>query len=207
MKAIFLPLIAFSCFLQAGDMPCLEEYLTERQVMITEGYITSLQKQDIDAFLNLHPEIESIMEIGLNAGHSAENFFQTCKQLKKFISFDINWHDYTKVAVEYLSQKYPNAFQFIPGDSRTTVPVYATIYPQERFDLIYIDGDHSYSGASQDILNCKKLAGSTTILLIDDYTPEMEVKKAVDDLVEKQVIFIKNIYHSGDRCWIEACYN
>ncbi len=206
MKSLLVSLVAISCFLHAQDMPSLEEYLETHNVIMTEGYMIASQKQGVNALLSLYPDIESVLEIGLNAGHSAENFFQTCPKLKKFVSFDINSHEYTKVAVEYLSQKYPDAFQFIPGNSRKTVPAYTIVYPNAKFDLIYIDGDHSYSGAVRDILNCKSLANSKTILLIDDYSPEMEVKKAVDDMVSRGIIVLEDIYHAEDRCWVKAYY-
>ena len=156
MKSICVSLIAISCFLQGQNLPSLEEYLTEHNAVLTEGYMIPSQQQGVNELLNLHPDIESILEIGLNAGHSAENFFQTCKKLTKFVSFDINTHDYTKIAVDYLSQKYPNVFQFVPGDSRKTVDAYSIVYPEQKFDLIYVDGDHSYAGATRDIVNCKK---------------------------------------------------
>ena len=36
------------------------------------------------------------------------------------------------------------------------------------FDLCFIDGDHSYSGALSDIINCSRFAGPNCILVVDD---------------------------------------
>ena len=56
--------------------------------------MTEEQREQFKIYLDQNPHIESILEIGLNGGHSAENFFQCCKNLKKFSSFDICWRAY-----------------------------------------------------------------------------------------------------------------
>lgn len=131
-----------------------------------EGYMTHEQQKQFNDFLARHVHIKSVLEIGLNGGHSAENFFQNCKNLEKFLSFDICMHKYTPVAVEYLARKYKEKFAFIEGDSSLTLPEYAK-NSKEKFDLIYIDGNHSYDNCIKDILNCQNFATESTILLID----------------------------------------
>ncbi len=173
-----------------------------------EGYMSQTQKEQIKTLLSHYPNIESILEIGLNGGHSAENFFQCCKNLKQFASFDICWHAYTPVAVEYLSRKYKKKFEFIKGDSALTIPEYTEMFPNQTFDLIYIDGNHSYDSCTQDILNCQKLANKETILLIDDYV--VWIREAIDALQAKGVIEIMQVHSShdkdGERVWVEARY-
>jgi mannan polymerase II complex MNN10 subunit len=173
-----------------------------------EGYLSDEQKEEFKERLALYPHIRSILEIGLNGGHSAENFFQCCKNLNKFVSFDINMHAYTTPAVEYFSRKYKERFEFIQGDSTLTIPKYAELFPDEEFDLIYIDGNHTYEACRQDILNCQKLANPNTILWIDDYT--WFIQDAVTSLEESGVIVIKDVHRSwgshGGRFWVEARY-
>jgi len=47
------------------------------------------------------------MEIGFNAGHSAEVFLKNNNELF-LTSFDLGFHDYITAAKEYIELKYPN---------------------------------------------------------------------------------------------------
>ena len=94
-----------------------------------ERYVTATQKKEFVAWLQSHPSIKQIAEIGLNGGHSAEIFFENCPDLERFISFDIEMHNYTKAAKEYFMKRYKNQFLFIPADSLHTVPKYTPYIP------------------------------------------------------------------------------
>ena len=146
------------------------------------------------------------MEIGLNGGHSAENFLRACPDVQKFVSFDLNSHPYVAVAVDFFQQKYQNRFVFVPGDSQITVPKYKTEFPTETFDLIYIDGGHDYGVCLNDIINAYHLANPNTILWMDDYYAG--VFQAIQECVQRGILEVLQIHPStdpcGDRCWIEA---
>lgn len=58
----------------------------------------------------------------------------------------------------------------LTGDSKVIVPLI-----KEPFDLILIDGDHSYNGALADLTNCEPLAADR--IIVDDLN-DPEVKKA-----------------------------
>lgn len=178
---------------------------------INEGYLSNAQQEQFRQQLAQHPHIKSIAEIGLNAGHSAENFFQSCKNIEKFVSFDINMHAYTRHAAEYLQAKYKDRFIFVPGDSKLKVLEVAQLCTQEKdkFDLIYIDGDHTYNGCRIDIENCKKLAHKNTILWIDDCKCK-KVAKAISRCEKRGIIQVINVHESrdqsGKRSWAQARY-
>jgi len=57
-------------------MECLKNYLVLNNLNITEGNCGSLESQqnEIIAILNNNKHISKIMEVGFNAGHSAELF-------------------------------------------------------------------------------------------------------------------------------------
>lgn len=173
-----------------------------------EGYMSNEQKNQYKKRLSLYPNIETILEIGLNAGHSANHFMRTCKNLKEFVSFDINQHAYTSVAAEYLKRTFKDKFLLIEGDSAVTVPQYSATYPDKIFDLIYVDGYHTYDYVIKDVMNCRALADSNTILWIDDY--HSFVKEAVASLVDQGVLEIIHEEQSwgnhGFRSWVEARY-
>lgn len=173
-----------------------------------EGYMSNEQKQQYKERLSLYPDIESVLEIGLNGGHSADNFLQTCTNLKKFVSFDINMHGYTQPAADYFKRTYKEKFEFIPGDSALTVPQYASDFPDQKFDLIYVDGKHTYEYVIEDIMNCRALAHPDTILWVDDYWSF--IQDAVLSLQAKGIIQVVHVQQSwgghGGRSWMEARY-
>lgn len=174
-----------------------------------EGYMSNEQKEQFKDQLAQHAGIKSILEIGLNGGHSADNFLQCCQNLEKFVSFDINMHAYTAVAVDYLSQTYSEIFEFVEGDSNVTIPQYASDYLERKFDLIYIDGGHSYQTCLNDIINCKLLAHAATIVWIDDYG--WDIQSAVTYLQNRKFLELVAVHKSsgvnGERVWAEVHYN
>jgi mannan polymerase II complex MNN10 subunit len=176
---------------------------------VNEGYMTESQKKQFEAELANCPHIQSIAEIGLNGGHSAEHFFNCCPHLNHFVSFDLAYHNYTEAAVSYLSRKYGESFEFQKGDSIQTVPQYAADVPDAKFDLIYVDGNHTYEYCKRDILNCRALAHRQTILWIDDYGG-YTIYQAVHDCVKEGIIEIDHVFPSNDpcggRCWVKAHY-
>ncbi|MFS8563825.1 MAG: class I SAM-dependent methyltransferase [Rhabdochlamydiaceae bacterium] len=204
-KMLTITFLVSSVLFGSPQENSLLTYLDFQNVRITEGYMVTEQQRQFCERLKSYGNIKTILEIGLNAGHSAENFFQACPNLELFVSFDINSHDYTKHAVDYLSNKYSERFLFVAGDSAVTVPKFCIDYPHQLFDLIYVDGNHTFEYAFGDIFNCGSLAHLKTILWVDDYSAQ-EVYTAMKALEIRGVIKILNVYHSSERCWAEAQY-
>ena len=151
------------------------------------------------------------MEIGFNAGHSAEVFLKNNSKLT-LTSFDLGSHDYVLTAKEYIDVIYKNRHTLILGDSTITVPKYINDNPNKKFDVIFIDGGHDYSIANADLQNCMNLAHKDTIVIIDDtiYTPGWEhwytigpTKTWLEHIANNKIIGInkKDYRHGHGMSW------
>lgn len=201
---------SFSSFANSSYNESLKQYLASQGIPnLDEGHMSEDQRAEFNAILHAFPEIESILEIGLNGGNSAHNFFQNCPNLKKFVSFDIGSHRYIQHVVNFFKINYPNQFHYVKGDSAKTVHQYHRNEPNMAFDLIYIDGAHDYDHCYLDIINCRSLASEATRVWIDDYNYDA-IFAAVQECVQRKILAVDAIHESngkeGYRCWIEAHY-
>jgi len=146
----------------------LNNFLRNRGFYHFEGYSQEVDKQVIDLINLINDDnIKNVMEIGFNAGHSAEIFLKFNKNIH-LTSFDINLHDYVKHGVEYIQSVYENRHSIIYGDSTITVPQFINDNPGKKFDLIFIDGGHDYDIVKKDMENCLQLCHENTIIIMDD---------------------------------------
>lgn len=132
-----------------------------------------------------------VAEIGFNAGFSAHAFLSAHPDVV-VTSFDLGEHGYGARAKTQVDEDFPGRHTLIIGDSLTTVPEYADTHPGETFDLVFVDGGHSYEVASADIRNMARLADEDTVLVIDDLLPHRlwgeGVIRAWDEAIETGVV-------------------
>ena len=145
----------------------ITSFLNNKGFHSFEGYSQESSSQVKD-LINLTSKSNlNVMEIGFNAGHSAEVFLQNNNDLT-LTSFDLGVHDYVEPAKEYIDKTYPNRHKLILGDSTITVPIYSEENKDTKFDIIFIDGGHDYDTAKKDIENCFYLAHDNTTVILDD---------------------------------------
>jgi predicted O-methyltransferase YrrM len=142
----------------------LDEHLNTKGQTITEGY-TQQNDELINQLINLSKDKKKILEIGFNAGHSADMFLSNNTKNAKVLSFDIGEHEYMHHGKEYIDNKFPGRHTLVIGDSTKTIPVYKQ---NSVYDLIFIDGGHSYSIAKADLMNSARFADKNTIVIMDD---------------------------------------
>jgi len=153
----------------------LKEYLGSKGTHIVEGYSKQIPKQiAILKKLVVNDSVINVMEIGFNAGHSAELFLESNDKVK-LISFDLGYYPCVNIGKTYIDDKFPFRHRLILGDSTKTIPDFAKRNKDVKFDLIFIDGGHDYQIAKQDLENCRKLSHKNTIVVIDDtiYTKKL----------------------------------
>mgnify|MGYP005990042819 CR=1 FL=1 len=78
----------------------------------------------------------------------------------------------------------------LPNNIYTWIPTFSKIYfdnynNKNDYDLIFIDGDHSYEGTLIDLLGANKLLKKGGILVIDDVLHK-DVKNALSFFLKKQ---------------------
>ena len=148
-------------------MTSLSDFYKEKNIKVNEGYSQQVKGQ-VDFLKNIvnDKSINNVMEIGFNAGHSAELFLSSNKNIN-LVSFDIGDHNYVKLGKQFIDKTYPDRHTLIIGNSLDTVPEYFK-KENKKFDLIFIDGGHKYDVAKGDLLNCKNLAHDKTIVILDD---------------------------------------
>ena len=125
----------------------------------------------------------NILEIGFNAGHSAETFLSSNNH-SKVTSIDEASHDYIDYGYYYLSRKFKKRLRLHKIDS---AKIASEIDTKETFDLIFIDGFHSYEYAKNDMLNCKNLSDDGTLMILDDFG-DQELSRAWGELIKSGVI-------------------
>ena len=124
-----------------------------------ESYTQPLQ-QFVDLFKPL-----TVLEVGIGEfGYSTRVWLASGAKVTTIDKNNVN------DIAETIAAEYPDTFTFIHQKSgQAFFDINAT------FQLIFIDGDHSYDGAYTDIQWAKRLLAPTGVIILDDYGVEFGV--------------------------------
>jgi predicted O-methyltransferase YrrM len=184
---------SFSAIDYQGRVKWLNQYLAKHHAASFEGHSAQIEAQwTIYTRLFSRCSVHSIAEIGFNAGHSTLAMLMSNPHLK-IQSFDLGTINSARPALDVLKKHFPlRDFNVVWGDSTRTVPQFAAAHAGTTFDIVIVDGGHSYEVAYADVLNMKKLSRADTILIVDDTVCEADycVDKVLNELSKKGVIEI-----------------
>jgi len=145
----------------------------------------------------LAKDASTVMEIGINAGHSALIMLLANPKLK-ITFFDLSFHKYTVPCFDFLKERFPGQLALFIGDSRKTMPEFINKAPDTKFDLIHIDGSHITNVVKSDIEYSRRMAGKDSLVILDDTSedgvgPVSDAFKAVDKIqvVDRTVLGLK----------------
>lgn len=130
------------------------------------------------------------LEIGFDSGSSALVFLAAQPEAN-LISVDARPLSDLTVGIDLLRKHgfidaEKGGFSFIQNDSHREMA--DLIERGVKFDYIYIDGDHLYDGAKQDIMDAIKLLAPDGIIICDDADPahkEFGVGRAIQDIAKE----------------------
>lgn len=119
---------------------------------------------------------KSYLEVGVNEGTSLEVAINECPTIESLTLVDMWGLDYGGTGrgnhnhiTDLLNRLgYKGQTRFIDGDSHQILP--QLIQEGASFDLVTIDGDHSYKGGEQDLIDGWKMVNSGGWIVFDDIT-------------------------------------
>lgn len=170
------------------------------RVMMLEGFISSAEALFFRHLLLQELWIKRVLEIGFNGGHSSFTFLDTRSDVE-VVSFDLGSHGYVRHAKGFIDSRFPGRHELVIGNSLLSVPDYARSHPDECFDLLFIDGGHTFEIASQDLGNCRCLASTKHMVVIDDLAPwkpwGIGPAKAWRQAQEEGLVIQDTVYRNG----------
>lgn len=198
------------------------EAMLRETVTAGEPFENGADQAELDylASLAARPGTRLICEVGFNCGFSSWAFLTASPDVLVW-SFDLADYAYSAAAKAHVDELFPGRHTLIRGDSHFEIPAFVKANPELRFDVIFVDGDHTLEGARADLADLRALATADTVLVMDDIMPWRWYGEgptaAWQEAVEAGSILHTTYYRDGepvaevpgppaDRVWAEGRY-
>lgn len=155
-------------------------------------YMHSRNYYEIYYAIGKYYQPQSILEIGVRYGYSLYSMMAACDNLKYVRGYDIDEYDKGSIegANKNISAVISDTIDFLVENKDSQ-----KIETLDRcYDLIHVDGDHSYNGKVHDLDLAK---GKCKVLVIDDYNHIGDVKSATNKFVSENESLIKRHFEIG----------
>tara|TARA_Y100000816_G_C26096156_1_gene580160 strand:- start:475 stop:1128 length:654 start_codon:yes stop_codon:yes gene_type:complete len=172
----FLLILEITITNRVNSISYIHKKVSEFNYEDIEGFLIPDQLFALEKYLK---DKKNILEIGFNLGHTAEAFIKNSDAY--VTSLDIFIHSYSFISRIYFTKYFRERIKFLNGDSTIMLP--KLILEKKRFDLILIDGGHSYNIAKSDIENSLSLINNEGVIVIDNLETK-SVMQAVKDFVD-----------------------
>jgi len=127
---------------------------------------------------------KSVLEIGVREGLSLGLFFESTDDDASFVGVDLDLNQLQFFNTLFKDHPKYSSIQFLEMDSNNLDLL-------QTFDLIHIDGDHSYEFVKNDVEKILPCLHKNSILIIDDLTKECpDVERVVDEFLLGQHDFV-----------------
>ena len=146
-------------------MKTIEQYNELNNNILSPAYVGELAFESLESIKTLCNKINpsNILELGFNRGMSAIMWLEASNATLH--SIDMRTEDEVANWVEYIINTYPTRFTYTSLD-HTLLPQYEDEF-KNKYDLIFIDGDHSYNAILRDTKNA--LTFNPKYIAFDDY--------------------------------------
>lgn len=156
----------------------------------------------IVALLKLVSSLKSVIEIGVNEGHTAKLVLDNILKIKKYIGIDVlpsYWPQYTFQEKEIPTKPGHAALSYENFDL-VLLPNGSFDYPFDSIvDAVFIDGDHGRRAVEHDTTHAIDCVRPGGIIIWHDYVADrgVDVKDVLDEYHKnlRNVFSAYNIYH------------
>lgn len=171
--------------IKMGDFDYIGEFTAKRQrgkddpnyAKYGAFYRSNYERGILIYHLIRYFNVKSMLEIGFGRGYAtfcaAKAFYDAGIDGKILTVDPVFDENYINALTNVFPKEYFNHIKFVKGPSQDVVPNI-----NEKFDLVYIDGDHSYAATKTDWENTKDKWEK--FLLFDDYHLPTKVDRGIE---------------------------
>jgi len=142
----------------------------------------------------------SVFEIGVRLGYSLVSMYRGYPLIDAVVGVDAEIYipgSQGKAFENLRAAGYAGKLGLFTASSHVFKP------GPEVFDLVHVDGDHTFQGAMQDIAKAWPLVGPNGIMVVDDTSYIGDVKAAVESIRKSLVGVVSDFFFESFRgCWV-----